>query len=88
MPHPDGWDVIEGKRLRRTWRFPDFASALAFVVEVGKMADEINHHPDIELGWGRATIEWTTHDAGGITEIDDDGAWRTDKIAQHLKIAG
>lgn len=76
-----GWDVVEGKRLRKTWRFPDFTSALAFVVEVGRMADEVDHHPDIELGWGRATVEWTTHDAGGLTDKDRDCARRTDEIA-------
>jgi len=81
MPHPDGWDVIEGKRLRREWRFADFASALAFVDEIGRMADEIGHHPDVELGWGRAVIEWTTHESDGLTARDDEAARRTEAIA-------
>jgi len=87
MPHPDGWNVIDGKRLRREWRFPDFASALGFVVEVGRMADELGHHPDVELGWGRAAIEWTTHDAGGLTANDDEAARRTDAIAASVRKA-
>ncbi|MCB9559289.1 MAG: 4a-hydroxytetrahydrobiopterin dehydratase [Kofleriaceae bacterium] len=77
----DGWEVVEWERLRKTYRFADFAQALAFVVDVGRMADEQGHHPDVALGWGRATIELTTHDAGGLTENDFVVAAHTDAIA-------
>ena len=86
MENPEGWEIVDdGKRLRRSFRFPDFASALAFVVEVGRMADEVNHHPDVALGWGRATIEWTTHDAGGLTDADRRAAARTSEIHSKIK---
>jgi 4a-hydroxytetrahydrobiopterin dehydratase len=63
------WRVGDG-RLSKNFRFPDFQSALAFVNRVGAVAEEMGHHPDIHLGWGRADVETWTHDAGGITELD------------------
>ena len=67
--------------LARTFTFPDFASALAFVVKVGCAAEKRDHHPDVELGWGKARIAWSTHDAGGITQLDLDMAEATTKLA-------
>ncbi len=76
-----GWEVIDGKRLRRTFRFPDFAKTLAFVVDVGRMADEVDHHPEISLAWGRATIEIWTHTVGGLSDNDFIFAAKVDRIA-------
>lgn len=75
------WEVVEWSSLRKRYRFADFATALAFVVEVGAVADAENHHPDIELGWGRVQLTWTTHDVGGLTENDFVMAARADDIA-------
>ena len=63
------WRLQDG-RLSRNFRFPDFQQALDFVNKVGAIAEELGHHPDIHLGWGRADIETWTHDANGITELD------------------
>jgi len=76
-----GWELAEGKKLRKTYRFADFASALAFVNEVGRMADAVDHHPDIHLGWGRATVEIWTHTVGGVHTIDFAFAARCERIA-------
>jgi len=65
---PD-WDAGDG-RLRKTFRFPDFASALAFVNRVGEVAEREQHHPDILLAWGRVAIELWTHAIGGLSEND------------------
>lgn len=64
-----GWTVEEGK-LRKDYSFDDFEGALAFVNEVGRIAEEANHHPEIRFTYGKATIELVTHDASGITEKD------------------
>jgi len=66
----EGWEVIDGHHLRKTWKFPDFRSALAFVNRVGQAAESEGHHPDIALGWGRAEITLWTHAANGLTEND------------------
>jgi 4a-hydroxytetrahydrobiopterin dehydratase len=65
---PD-WRVRED-RLAKTFVFPDFAAALAFVNRIGAAAEAQGHHPDIHLAWGRVDVETSTHDAGGITESD------------------
>jgi 4a-hydroxytetrahydrobiopterin dehydratase len=75
--HP-GWSRADGAAIARQYKFPDFASALAFVVKVGCDAQKADHHPDVEMGWGRARVLWTTHDAGGVTQRDLDAAAETD----------
>jgi 4a-hydroxytetrahydrobiopterin dehydratase len=74
-----GWDAASGK-LRKAFRFVDFRSALRFVDAVGAMADEVDHHPDIELSWGRAAIQIWTHTVGGLAEIDFVFAARCERL--------
>ena len=66
----DGWNVVGGKRLAKTYRFPDFAQALAFVNRAGEVAEAEGHHPDLYLTWGKVGVELTTHAIGGLTEND------------------
>jgi len=65
----DGW-AVEGKELKKRFAFDDYASSLAFVITVGEIAEEHDHHPDITFGWGYVEIALTTHDTGGLTEFD------------------
>jgi 4a-hydroxytetrahydrobiopterin dehydratase len=67
--HAPDWKVVD-KHIARTFQFPDFLQALAFVNRVGAVAERQGHHPDIHLTWGRVDVESWTHDAGGITEKD------------------
>ena len=67
--HP-GWERSGDGAIARAYKFDDFNAALGFVVRVGLAAERRDHHPDVELGWGRARVLWSTHDAGGITELD------------------
>ncbi len=71
----------EGEALVRTFKLADFGAALAFAVRVGMVAEKRDHHPDILIGWGKARVLWTTHDAGGITQLDLDLAEATDELA-------
>lgn len=64
------WEVSSGDTLRRDLRFADFKAALACVNVVGDLAEEAQHHPDIEFGWGRVRLSLTTHDRGGLTLND------------------
>lgn len=64
-----GWNV-DGKSLKRRFEFVNFAEALDFVNRVGAVAEDADHHPDIFFGWGYAEISLTTHDRGGITDLD------------------
>ncbi|MFN0278275.1 MAG: 4a-hydroxytetrahydrobiopterin dehydratase [Pyrinomonadaceae bacterium] len=64
-----GW-TAEDKSLNKHLKFENFASALRFVNRVGELAEAADHHPDITFGWGYADIALTTHDRGGITDVD------------------
>lgn len=64
------WKTVDGHHLRREYRFPDFATALAFVNRIGAIAEHEGHHPDIELGWGRVVVTTFTHKIDGLTESD------------------
>jgi 4a-hydroxytetrahydrobiopterin dehydratase len=64
------WKIDGQGHLERTFRFPDFAGALAFANEVGAIAERENHHPDLHVGWGRVRIEVFTHSIGGLSEKD------------------
>src|SRR5579862_3121133 len=66
---PD-WDVVEEHHLHRTFKFPDFKTALDFVNRAGQIAEEQGHHPDILLAWGKAEITIYTHKINGLTESD------------------
>lgn len=60
----------DAKKISKTYKFNDFAAALAFTNKVGAIAEDQGHHPDISLGWGRVGIELSTHAIGGLSEND------------------
>ena len=64
------WEVVNQHHLTKTYRFPDFKTALAFVDRVGAMAEEQGHHPDVYLAWGKVGVEVWTHKIDGLTESD------------------
>ncbi|HEU5451501.1 MAG TPA: 4a-hydroxytetrahydrobiopterin dehydratase [Terriglobales bacterium] len=65
-----GWETINEHHLHKTYTFPDFAKALAFVNRVGEVAEQQGHHPDILLTWGKVEITIWTHKIDGLTESD------------------
>ena len=66
-----GWSRA-GKAIERTWTFRDFSEALAFINQVGALAEAMNHHPDIANSWATVRLTLTTHDKGGLTHLDFD----------------
>lgn len=66
-----GWDLDErAETIRRTFRFRDFAQALEFANQVGGLAEEEGHHPDITLGWGYCAVVFRTHKIHALHEND------------------
>jgi 4a-hydroxytetrahydrobiopterin dehydratase len=65
-----GWRLNAEAHLEKDYRFPDFASALAFVNRVGAQAEEQGHHPNITFTWGRVRLEVWTHTTGTVGEKD------------------
>lgn len=64
-----GW-ARRGDMLTKTFTFSKFADGIAFVDRVAAMADEMDHHPDIDIRYTKVTMTLSTHDAGGITQAD------------------
>lgn len=75
---PD-WQLESGE-LVRTFLFKDFRGSLKFVNEVGELAEQAGHHPDIDIRYNKVRLALVTHDAGGITERDFDLATKADKL--------
>ena len=63
------WALEEGK-LVRFWTFPNFIGAMAFVNRVAEIAEQDQHHPDIDIRYNRVKLALVSHDAGGITNRD------------------
>ena len=76
----DGWEVLSGDmpQLQKRYSFGTFAEALGFVNNVGAIAEEQGHHPEITFTWGAATVRWWSHSLGGITRNDFIMAAKTD----------
>jgi 4a-hydroxytetrahydrobiopterin dehydratase len=61
---------LDGGELVKIVRKRDFADALAYVNSVGALAEEVDHHPDIDIRWDTVTLRLLTHSRGGITDAD------------------
>lgn len=64
-----GWSVQQGK-LHREYAFADFVAAFGFMSSAALVIQSLDHHPEWSNVYGRVTIDLTTHDAGGLTELD------------------
>jgi 4a-hydroxytetrahydrobiopterin dehydratase len=69
-PDGNGWKIEREHHLEKEFRFPNFATALAYVNRVGELAEAQNHHPDIALAWGKVRVTIWTHKIDGLTESD------------------
>ena len=81
MNAPTGWAIVE-RRLMREFEFPNFSSAKNFVDLISEVAEEMNHHPDLHLGWGYVVVELFTHDEEKITEKDTEVAQRINALME------
>ncbi|GAA2728918.1 VOC family protein [Cellulomonas aerilata] len=81
------WRVLL-RTLRATFRTGSFARGVELVARIGEAADAANHHPDVDLRYGRVHVVLTSHDAGGLTERDTALAGVISSIADELGIEG
>jgi 4a-hydroxytetrahydrobiopterin dehydratase len=70
----------KGDNITRTFQFKDFPGAIQFVNALAKIAEEANHHPDIDIRWNKVTLALSTHDAGGLTAKDFELAKKFDQL--------
>lgn len=64
-----GW-VLEGKQIRRQWTFRDHYQAIAFVNAVAWVSHQTDHHPDMQVGYNKVWVGYSTHSSGGVSEKD------------------
>jgi 4a-hydroxytetrahydrobiopterin dehydratase len=71
LPEIPGWDKEKGKaEISKTYEFKDFYKTMAFVNAVAWMANQQNHHPDMEVGYSKCKVKFSTHSVGGLSEND------------------
>lgn len=68
-------------RIKRTFRFKDFVEAFGWMSSVALVAERMNHHPEWRNVWATVEVELSTHDAGGLTELDMKLAAAMDALA-------
>lgn len=83
MRHLQGWDLVqhEGQwQLQKVYPTANFLQSLALAQRIARLAEAENHHPEIEIAWGRCTVRWWTHRLGGVHTNDVRMAAATDEL--------
>jgi 4a-hydroxytetrahydrobiopterin dehydratase len=75
-----GW-AVEGGMLVREFTFESYAAGLVFACACGQVAEELDHHPDLFVGYRKVRVAFSTHSAGGLTEYDFEAARRVGALA-------
>lgn len=74
-----GWQVVNGA-LTKTFEFESYVAGLLFANTCGLIAERLNHHPDLMIGYKKVTVSYVTHDASGLTSYDFESASRVEVI--------
>ena len=78
----DGWTMAQDARsIRKTFTFANFSEAFAFMTRVALAAERMNHHPDWSNVYKTVAVTLSTHDAGGLTELDFELARKMNRFA-------
>jgi 4a-hydroxytetrahydrobiopterin dehydratase len=75
----DGWSR-EGDAITKTFEHGDFVGSVEFVRRLTAPAEEMQHHPDLEISWDKVKVLITNHSAGGLTEADFELAGKLDAL--------
>jgi 4a-hydroxytetrahydrobiopterin dehydratase len=75
----DGWER-EGDAIVKSFENDDFKGSVGFVNEVMPVAEDMGHHPDLEISWSTVKVSITSHSEGGLTANDFDLASRIDAL--------
>jgi 4a-hydroxytetrahydrobiopterin dehydratase len=76
----EGWER-DGNAIKREFKFKDFVGSVDFVNRITPLAEEMNHHPDLEISWNKVTVSLSTHSEGGLTGNDFELAAKIDSVA-------
>lgn len=81
----DGWKLSSrpgAPSIEKSWRFADFHQTMDFVNALAHIAHSMDHHPELQVSYGACVVQYTTHDAGGITSRDIDAAVRINALPE------
>ena len=81
-----GW-TREGDSIRGSYEAPDFPTGIRLVDEVAVEAEDMDHHPDIDIRWRTVEFVLSTHSEGGLTQLDIELAHRISQAATRLGVA-
>lgn len=76
----EGWER-SGNSIRKEFELGDFVGSVRFVDGLVEPAEDMDHHPDVEISWSKVTVKLSTHSEGGLTEADFELAGRIDALA-------
>ncbi len=79
-----GWQLIDGNKIAKEFKFPNYLDGPAFAVKVGELADQEGHHPNIHIFYKKVRIEIWTHKINGLTESDFILAAKIDQLLNKL----
>lgn len=77
-----GWER-HGNAIVKTYRFANYHETMAFVNASAWISHRTDHHPDLDVGYNRCVVRYSTHSAGGLTEKDFACAARLDALFAH-----
>ncbi len=78
----NGWSEVEGRdAIAKTFQFKDFNAAFGWMTRAALVAEQMNHHPEWFNVWNRVEVTLSTHDAGGLTDLDISLAKKMDALA-------
>lgn len=83
LPQIPEWSIVDVgglKRLKRAFKFGNFADALAFTMKIGELAESERHHPALTTEWGKVTVTWFTKKIKGLHRNDFIMAAKTDRV--------
>jgi 4a-hydroxytetrahydrobiopterin dehydratase len=75
----EGWER-DGDAITKTFENGDFVGSVEFIKKVVEPAEDMGHHPDLEMSWDKVKVSITNHSAGGLTEADFELAGRIDDL--------
>ena len=75
----EGWER-DGESIKKDFKLEDFKGSVDFVNRLTPVAEEMNHHPDLEISWNTVTVSISTHSEGGLTENDFELAGKVDTL--------
>lgn len=73
------WE-LEKKHIERLFEFDDFSQAIEFVNGVAEIAEEEDHHPEIDIRYNKVKVALSTHSEGGLTDLDFELAEKIDTL--------